>query len=138
MARRNMLAIVRELLRSKRAKLAKRLARNLKREPRRADQRIGCLTWQLRVNNYGYPTMNIWLAGRAVPVYVHILCWVLSNGRNVREDRELDHTCENERCCEPSHLEEVTHKVNCERRRGRIPWTYADAIKQVDNARAAH
>jgi len=30
--------------------------------------------------------------------------------------RDVDHLCENRRCCNPDHLESVTHKTNCKRR----------------------
>lgn len=131
MARRDVVAILRVQLQSKRAKLAKRLAKLTVRMPRRADQKIGCLLYKGALNGDGYGGMNFRHDGRHVKLLVHVLCWVLANGRNVDPELELDHVCNISHCCEPSHLEEVTHQVNCQRRLGRVPWTLAHAAQQM-------
>lgn len=44
----------------------------------------------------------------------HIEAWCMVNGP-VPEGLELDHTCRNRACCNPEHLEAVTHQVNMAR-----------------------
>lgn len=49
-------------------------------------------------------------------VAVHRAVWVCEHGY-LPAKRQLDHTCGNRRCVNPSHLEPVTHKQNQKRRR---------------------
>jgi hypothetical protein len=49
-------------------------------------------------------------------VAVHIIMWVIVNGP-IPPKKVLDHLgCWTRKCCNPDHLEMVTHKRNCERR----------------------
>ena len=49
---------------------------------------------------------------------VHRVAWVCINGY-LPVKKQLDHTCGNRLCCNPSHLEPVTAKENCKRRSSR-------------------
>lgn len=69
-----------------------------------------CWLWIGGVNGRGYATIKD--GGRTF--YVHVLTWVESNGP-VPDGLELDHLCRNTRCCNPSHLEPVTHAENMRR-----------------------
>jgi len=44
----------------------------------------------------------------------HVWAWVQANGP-VPEGMELDHLCRNPGCCNPAHLEPVTHLENVRR-----------------------
>ncbi len=75
-----------------------------------------CWIWQGCKVKGGYG--QIWyLGGRR---YVHCVTWEIRNGP-IPKDLELDHTCRNRACCNPAHLEPVTHLENM--RRGR--WAQA-------------
>ena len=47
---------------------------------------------------------------------VHRVVYMLVHGY-VHPKRQIDHRCENRICCNPLHLEDVTHKTNQRRRR---------------------
>lgn len=50
---------------------------------------------------------------------VHIVMWVIRNGP-IPPRKQLDHVnCPTRRCCNPDHLELVTHKQNQKRRDAR-------------------
>lgn len=66
----------------------------------------GCWEWTGRTRDgYGRITINRKYAT------VHKLVYGFFIGP-VSEGKVLDHLCRNTVCCNPSHLEEVTHKVN--------------------------
>lgn len=89
-----------------------------------------CRPWTGTLKPTGYGTLTFQGEGRAA----YRLAYELSIGP-VPEGLELDHTCHDpkvchagndcphRRCCNPAHLEAVTHAVNLERsrRRGRGP-----------------
>ncbi len=66
-----------------------------------------CAEWQACRHPDGYGKTV--LAGRYV--YAHVALWLLLVGP-VPDGLELDHLCRNRACCEPSHLEPVTGRVN--------------------------
>ena len=59
----------------------------------------------------GYPRMS--LDGQTVAV--HRIIWQCFYGPLIGK-WQLDHLCRNRMCCNPLHLEKVTHKENCRRR----------------------
>lgn len=67
----------------------------------------GCWEWTGARNQYGYGVLRWdgknWLAHRLM--YVRLV-GVVDKGF------ELDHLCRNVGCCNPAHLEPVTHRVN--------------------------
>lgn len=70
----------------------------------------GCWLWSAYINpdgyGRGYPVKN----GRLV--MAHRITWEAMMGRAVQEGHELDHLCRVRACCNPAHLEEVSHKTN--------------------------
>jgi hypothetical protein len=90
-----------------------------------------CWVWQLGLDSSGYGLMG---RGRA-----HLVLWTDANGP-VPDGLELDHLCHNadatcaggpscqhRRCCNPGHLEPVTHAVNSQRG-ANAKLTIADVI----------
>lgn len=53
---------------------------------------------------------------------VHIVMWVIRNGP-IPPRKQLDHLCNTRRCCNPDHLELVTHRENMKRRDARRKTT---------------
>ena len=79
-------------------------------------KRIGeCLIWTGGKTDRGYG--KIYKRGAATNVYVHRMAWELANGP-IPAGAEIDHTCWNRLCVEPSHLRLVTHKQNTENMSG--------------------
>lgn len=70
---------------------------------------VGCWIWQFG-KTYGYGACYI----NRVRRLAHVVEWEKVNGP-VPEGKELDHLCKNPSCCNPSHLEAVTHAVNIRR-----------------------
>lgn len=70
----------------------------------------GCWEWLGSRKALGYGVVRI----NNREVYVHRLMYFLHNGAISRK-KELDHLCRNPRCCNPVHLEAVTHQENCKR-----------------------
>lgn len=59
--------------------------------------------------------INIRINGRHVAKRAHRVSFEEFNGP-IPPDHEIDHTCVNSLCIEPTHLEAVTHDENCKRR----------------------
>ncbi|MDR5727933.1 MAG: HNH endonuclease signature motif containing protein [Terriglobia bacterium] len=59
--------------------------------------------------------LNIRINGRHVTCRAHRISFEVFNGP-IPEGHEIDHTCVNSLCIEPTHLEAVTHIVNVQRR----------------------
>lgn len=69
-----------------------------------------CWIWiGAKVSRYAQMRLSSNKTGR-----VHIVSWELVNGP-VPEGLELDHLCRNRYCCNPKHLEPVTHAENMAR-----------------------
>lgn len=66
-----------------------------------------CLVWKGTTFPFGYG--EIWYEGR--PRLVHKIVFE-ALARPVPDGLELDHVCRNPPCCEPSHLEPVSHREN--------------------------
>lgn len=75
----------------------------------------GCHIWQGpcsgtgRGGGYGRMSLN------GGTVAVHRVVFTHYNGY-IPPKKQIDHTCGNRRCCNPDHLEMVTHKENQRRR----------------------
>lgn len=82
----------------------------------------GCWEWKgsrraSRCKRYVYPLYCY--------SYAHVMSYEAHNGP-VPNGLEVDHLCHNKLCVNPEHLEAVTHKVNCQRRRNSGPrgWSW--------------
>ena len=69
-----------------------------------------CWEWQGSKNARGYGVMKF----EGKNGYVHRRVWELLVG-TIPDDLEPDHLCKNHSCCNPDHLELVTHRVNMDR-----------------------
>ncbi len=81
------------------------------------DISTGCWNWTASRNRYGYGTVSLKAIGGHK--LVHVAMHELMVGP-VPEGLELDHLCRNRSCCNPDHLEPVTHAENM--RRGAPYW----------------
>lgn len=72
-----------------------------------------CWLWQLSKDKDGY---GDWRA--ASERKVHRLMWEIHHGK-ILETLEIDHCCTNRHCCNPLHLDVVTHAENMRRIRSR-------------------
>lgn len=84
-----------------------------------------CWLWQGPTSGNGYRGGEAYKKGRGhgygrmsldgQTVAVHIVMWTHYNGY-LPGKRQLDHMCGNRRCCNPAHLDNVTHLRNQRRR----------------------
>ena len=73
----------------------------------------GCWRWTGFTDKAGYGRLK--MGGRSEPVgYAHRIAYQLHIGP-IPEGAELDHLCRNRWCCNPEHLEAVSHRVNVQR-----------------------
>jgi hypothetical protein len=75
-----------------------------------------CWIWPGANNGIGsgYGTISIDAPANGRRTYTHIAMWVHFNGP-VPDGHELDHLCKVTLCCNPRHLEAVTHAENLRR-----------------------
>jgi hypothetical protein len=77
-----------------------------------------CWIWKKKVSKAGYGRYSVRRKNLPTKDYtVHRIIYELLVGP-VPQGLELDHLCRNRRCCNPAHLEAVTHKVNNNRGMG--------------------
>jgi len=69
----------------------------------------GCWLWKGCLTN-GYGIFTI----KHKNVLAHRISFVHWNGE-IKQGLEIDHLCRNRTCCNPAHLETVTHIVNVKR-----------------------
>lgn len=98
------------------AKISKRL---------RIDPETGCHLWTgpdsgKKGRGRGYPRMS--LDGQTVAV--HLVVFTHYHGY-IPSKKQVDHVCKQRRCCNPEHLELVTHRQN--QRRKNKPAQYRKA-----------
>lgn len=95
--------------RKSRRPLAERLIAGIE-----VDEATGCWNWQgAKVYGYGYISSGAEKSMRQSRT--HRVAYELLIGP-IPEGLELDHLCRNRACCNPDHLEPVTHAVNAQRR----------------------
>ena len=67
----------------------------------------GCWKWQMKWLADGYGRMKV----DGKPILAHRYYYEQKYGR-VPDGLELDHLCRNRWCCNPDHVEPVTHREN--------------------------
>lgn len=86
-------------------RLRRRLDDKLTPEPN-----TGCWLWTAAVNGPGYGNLGVAGHNRVA----HRVAWLLAHG-DLPDDVVLDHRCRQPACCNPAHLEVVTHAENVRR-----------------------
>lgn len=66
-----------------------------------------CWDWNGELNHGGYGVMRY----KGKKIISHRFSFELFNGE-IKYGLEIDHLCRNRKCCNPKHLEQVTHKEN--------------------------
>lgn len=74
-----------------------------------------CWVWVGEVNRNGYGRINY----EGKRYMVHRLIWKLV-GRPLEDGKVLDHLCRNRRCCNPTHLSQVSHRNNVHRGKAKL------------------
>lgn len=78
----------------------------------------GCWLWTAATNRNGYGSFHVeqpgGTRGKQLTREAHRHAYVVLVG-DVPEGMELDHRCRNRTCCNPAHLEPVTHAENLAR-----------------------
>jgi hypothetical protein len=82
----------------------------------RYDTESGCWIWIASTNGTGYGQLSTsrHTVFRGNPTTAHRFAYFALVG-DVPWDRELDHRCRTPLCCNPAHLEAVTHQINMSR-----------------------
>lgn len=80
-----------------------------------AVQASGCWEWTGTRKETGYGRIEV--AGRIVHVHRHVYELLVGP---VPAELEVDHLCRNRPCCNPAHLEPVTHRENTRRARAAV------------------
>jgi hypothetical protein len=66
-----------------------------------------CWIWTGRIDGTGYGRAYALGSGRGSELWVHRLVYKLLVGP-IERGNHLHHTCQNRRCCNPAHLEQIT------------------------------
>jgi hypothetical protein len=74
----------------------------------------GCWLWLGCINKQGYGKISWRIDGKQFYSYIHRYIFEKLRG-SIASGLELDHRCKNTVCCNPYHLEPVTHLVNMRR-----------------------
>lgn len=69
-----------------------------------------CWLWTRATSSRGYG--HVWWEGKLRPAH---RAYLIELGYDVPDGMDVDHLCRVHGCCNPAHLEVVTHKVNIQR-----------------------
>lgn len=72
----------------------------------------GCWEWKDCTNEHGYGLFRLAIKGEDHNVKAHRMAYIGAKGP-IPDELSLDHLCRNRKCCNPDHLEPVTHQENC-------------------------
>lgn len=85
----------------------------------------GCWEWEMAINKYGYGVLKI----NQKIILAHRFFYELFKGKI---KNTIDHLCFNKKCVNPAHLEDVTQRINCQRRKSsKIDFDKANEIRQA-------
>ena len=104
----------------------------------RRGQAWECWPWQGAVAPNGYGCIVWKAAGRNVRYTPHRLAFEFWTGHPIAPDLEIDHTCGNRLCCNPAHLERVTHQQNMARMHTRRRRAAIEAQRRLTHLAAIH
>lgn len=74
----------------------------------------GCWEWVGAKTRSGYGTFK----AHGTQYYTHREAYK-ATGRRIAEGFQIDHLCQNKSCCNPAHLEAVSHEENTRRAKNR-------------------
>jgi hypothetical protein len=93
----------------------------------------GCWVWQASRTSHGYGRVSV----RGRVMVAHRAMYEKYIGP-VPDGLELDHLCRNPPCCNPAHMEPVTHAENMQRgKRVRFTWDQIYEIREMGTGDAA-
>ena len=93
-----------------------------------------CWNWRRSLTSAGYG--NLW-TGRKYE-YAHRYSWELANGRKLRRNEQVRHSCDNPRCIRPSHLQLGSNYDNMQDKAARGRAAIKLNRRLVRAIRAAH
>lgn len=76
------------------------------------NKNTGCWDWLACLDKHGYGRLMWRKEDKWRCQFSHRVVFQLLRGQS---PPELDHLCRNHKCCNPDHLESVSHKVNMQR-----------------------
>jgi hypothetical protein len=80
-----------------------------------------CWEWTRGRTSRGYGNVHVGSGitglGVSVALYAHRVALALHQGHLLPADQVIDHLCYNQACCNPTHLQLVTQRVNVRRNR---------------------
>ena len=79
----------------------------------------GCWEWvgaKLKKDSGSYGQIRIGTRENNKLKRAHVVSYILYKGK-IPKGKEIDHICRNTLCVNPDHLQAITHKENCKRRK---------------------
>jgi hypothetical protein len=83
------------------------------------DPNSGCWLWTGCLNHGGYG--RFWVDQQNAGAATHRVSYFIKHKTEIPSHLEIDHLCKVKSCCNPDHLELVTHAVNIARITSRTP-----------------
>ena len=79
----------------------------------------GCYVWVRQIDTDGYGQITIKVNGKVKKLKAHRVSFE-ECVRKLEKGEQVDHICYNTSCINPDHLQAVTPKQNCKRRRRNV------------------